>query len=277
MTLTDRRSKARDAGIIGRFVRSEGEKLPTSTQATPKIIAAGLWRCATSSLQVAFQEHLDLTPSLHGSYIMPYNSRLKLCCAASLETDKLKRQKLLHQLFDGYLATSDYPGHAFVDDLMDMYPDAIVLLNTRSSAKAWQQSALASLSFYSTIWYLLLCGMIPQSYWHYRLYVTFKVNARRRLGVGDIWSEEMYHVHNAWVRDQARKRGREVVEWTPDMGWAPICKVLDVDEPTATFPRTNENKALQELKRYLIVRGLLAWALGLAVVLVMVVMHRRLQ
>jgi hypothetical protein len=47
------------------------------TQTTPKdphnpglqIIAAGLWRCATLSLQVVFEEVLQprLTPSMHGA------------------------------------------------------------------------------------------------------------------------------------------------------------------------------------------------------------------
>ena len=45
------------------------------------------------------------------------------------EPDRAKRHKLLHHIFDGYAATSDAPGAVFPADLMDMYPDAAIVLN----------------------------------------------------------------------------------------------------------------------------------------------------
>ena len=44
-------------------------------------------------------------------------------------------------LFDGYVATVDWPGAAFWRELSAKYPDAIVLLSVRDSADAWWRSA----------------------------------------------------------------------------------------------------------------------------------------
>jgi hypothetical protein len=93
------------------------------------VIAAGLPRCATSSLQTAFDNHLNLSPCMHMARVAPYSSKLKTCYLAIKEPDKTKRQALLCPLFDGYVATCDYPGAFVVDDLLEMYPDAKVVLN----------------------------------------------------------------------------------------------------------------------------------------------------
>lgn len=71
-------------------------------------------------------------------------------------TDKEKGHKLLHQIFDGYAATADFPGMVFADDLMEMYPDAKVILNKRDSAERWHRSIAGTLKFFSQAPYLLM-------------------------------------------------------------------------------------------------------------------------
>ena len=100
-----------------------------------QVIAAGLSRCATSSVQAALESpYLDFNPSMHMAHVAPHAHREQLVIDAMQEENRERRHKLLHQLFDGYAATSDFPGWAFVDDLMDMYPEAKVVLNQRKSA-----------------------------------------------------------------------------------------------------------------------------------------------
>ena len=231
-----------------------------------KILAAGQWRCATSSLQSAFEGHLNppLGPSMHGAYIMPSLDRMKLCCAACRETDTDKRRALLRRLFDGYNSSSDFPGMAFVDDLLEMYPDVQVVLNKRESAPAWEHSVRDSLKFFSTWNYLALTWWVPQSYWHHQLYRAYIDLCRRRFGVGDVFTQELYNKHNEWVRDVAKMFGKDVVEWTPSMGWSPLCNLTGREEPQEDFPKVNEGQAIKNLTRFLIIRGLIAWAVALS-------------
>lgn len=260
-----------------RFITNTQPNPPSTHSTGPKVLAAGLWRCATSSLQCAFESHLNLSPSLHGATIMPSIPLLKLCCAACREPDTAKRRAILHRLFDGYNASSDFPGMAFVDDLMDIYPEMQIVLNKRESAEAWERSVRSSLMFFSTRKYALCTWWVGQSYWHHQLYRAYMDLAWRRFGIRDVFTEEFYRRHNEWVRQVARPHGKEVVEWEPRMGWGPLCELVGMEEPMEQFPNENEGRAIRELTRFLIVRGLKAWAvvlltpaiLGLAMYLAM--------
>ena len=226
-----------------------------------QVIAAGLWRCATSSLQIAFEEKVQpsLAPSMHGAYVMPSVRVMKLCTAACREQDTGRRRKLLRHIFTGYNASSDYPGMAFVDDLLDMYPFAKVILNQRKSATVWKSSVEQSIGFFASKWYLLIGYWVPQSYWHYRVYADYKILAKRRFGTDELFTTDFYDLHNAWVKKVASERGHQVLDWEPSVGWSELCKFLDLQVPVDVFPQVNEGEAIAKLKRYLILRGIGVW------------------
>ena len=193
---------------------------------------------------------------------------IKLCCAALAETDRVKRQKLLHRIFDGYNASSDVPGMAFVDDLCEMYPDMKVVLNLRESPEAWARSANDSIRFFGSLTYLIICGLVPRCYWHWRLHHEYRKVARRKFGEGiDTWSTEYYEMHNAWVRRVVKeKTEREVLEWEAGMGWERLCGELGVGVPQQAFPKSNEGKEVARLKPIILFVGLASWAGLIAVV-----------
>lgn len=73
-------------------------------------------------------------------------------------------------------------------------------------------------------------------------------------------------MYNDWVRREAKKRGRPVLEWQAQDGYAPVCEFLgkSVPEPgsqEAVFPHVNDSKQMQILKVILIARGLLSWGI----------------
>ena len=210
---------------------------------------------------MAFEQilHPPLAPSMHGGVTMAYIPALKLLCEAMAEKDKQIRQAMLHKVFDGYNASSDWPGMAFVDDLLDMYPDAKVILNKRRTAEEWSRSARTCLGFYLTKQYFWLTYWVPQSYWHHQMYMNYIPLAKRRYGVDDIFSVECYERHNEWVRGVAAARGKSVLEWQPEDGWEPICAFLGYKIPNEAFPRTNDAAELMKLKFALIKRGLWSW------------------
>jgi len=76
-----------------------------------QVIAAGLPRCGTSSIQAALESpYLGFAPAMHMASVMPHTDRLQLVVDAIQEEDRKRRHELLHKLFDGYGATSDFPG-----------------------------------------------------------------------------------------------------------------------------------------------------------------------
>jgi hypothetical protein len=251
-----------------RFISDDPNTRDLSYKGGPKIIAAGLSRCATSSLQYGLENDLGFGPCMHMAYVAPHVEMLKLCHDALLETDKAKRQKILHKIFDGYQATADFPGMAFVDDLMEMYPDAKVILNQRESAQKWHKSITGTLKFFSEKRYLLICYLWSTDYCHWKVHQAAKVCWNRRFNIGDgpdgIFVVETYDRHNNWVRETAKKNGKTILEWQPAQGWEPICKFLDKPVPQKPFPRLNDENAVKTLITILVTRGLLSWAALLA-------------
>jgi hypothetical protein len=234
-------------------------------------IAAGLPRCATSSVQAAFESPtLGLAPSMHMAHIAPHADRSQIVVDALLEEDRERRHKLLHQLFDGYGATCDFPGVMFVDDLMDMYPDAVVILNQRKSGQVWADSIRNSLAFFGSKTYLYIAFLIKTDRLHYQMHHAAYKLWKKKFGVerSELLTANLYEIHNNFVREEAAKRGKRVLEFQAEDGWKPLCDFFGKTPPPADvpFPRLNDQRTMNIVKTLVIVRGLLAWS-GLAATL----------
>ncbi|KKY37577.1 putative nad dependent epimerase [Diaporthe ampelina] len=225
----------------------------------PEVLALGLPRCATSSLQAAL-ETLGFVPCMHMAHVQPSAERQRLATAAALEKDTPKRRKILGQLFAGFAATADFPSIVFADDLMDMYPDAPIVLNVRSGgAASWHTSFSEGLRFFDS-WLFWVATFLVRS---------DRAMMRMMKATDDLYMERwgmtfrdrsIYDKHNDWVKDEARKRDREVLEFQAEHGWEPICQLLGKKMPSTTYPRINDQKTMKMVKRFIICRGLFHWA-----------------
>lgn len=231
-----------------------------------EVIAGGLPRCATSSLQAALESpHLGVGPCFHMAEVGPYVHRLQLVLDCLRETDRSVRQGKLRRLLAGYASTVDFPGCFFTDDLMDMYPDATVILNTRAGGgpAEWLKSFSDGMNFFITPLYRYGCLLWKTDRLQYAIQIEARRLWARKVGVTDYLSVELYDKHNEWVREEARKRGKKVLEWNATDSWAPLSKVLGKPEPPkgTEFPRLNDQATLTFVKRVLLIRGLVSWAL----------------
>jgi hypothetical protein len=226
-----------------------------------QVMALGLPRCGTSSLQAAFESDvLNFSPCIHMARIAPYGDRMQTMLAAQKEPDRHKRQKILRSLYDGYAATTDVPGAFFPDDLMDIFPDAAIILNQRENGTVWEKSFYDSLGFlmtrscyYSNIMY----ASQRVGYWMYP--VAFK-HSEKQFGMKR-WNADFYDKYNAWVLDEARKRGRKVLVWKVGDGWAPLCEFLGKPEPMdgTSFPKRNEAAEMRFIRNVVYARGIVTW------------------
>ncbi|KAL6689651.1 hypothetical protein J3F84DRAFT_354037 [Trichoderma pleuroticola] len=225
-----------------------------------RVIGAGLPRCATSSLQAALESpHLGFFPCMHMAHVMPSNDRAEIVLKAMQERDKEKRQALLHKIFDGYQATTDFPGFWFLDDLMDMYPDAVLVLNQRKGGdKSWLHSWNSSLAFFRTWTYLLLCLPVKNDRLHWLLHREAKKQIAERWQTNDL--DGFYDVYQKQVLDKAKKRNRKVLVWTAEDGWGSLCEFLGKEVPKdEPFPWVNDAATMQFIQRILVARGLASW------------------
>ena len=235
-----------------------------------QVLTLGLSRCATSSLQAALESDvLNFSPCMHMSHVYPHPDRSQTILDAMHEPEgSPQRQKLLHHIFDGFAGTCDFPGWIFAPDLMDMYPEAPVILNRRRQSSTWAKSARTALSFFGTSPYYAVGFLWKTDRIHYALHRRAYAVAREKFGLDSIYTTEFYDTHNEWVRTEAAKRGRPILEWTAEDGWGPLCKFLGKPEPKdgRPFPHLNEAKTMVMMQRFLTARGAISWVATIAAI-----------
>ncbi|CAM1503533.1 Fc.00g011240.m01.CDS01 [Cosmosporella sp. VM-42] len=242
------------------MVRFVSDSRPVPTSKVPLlVIGAGLPRAATSSLQAAFEE-LGFNPCLHMAQIIPHPDREQLLIDAAREKDTARRQKIIHELVDGYAAVCDMPAIFFTADLMDMYPDAKIILNGRPSPETWARSCFESLSFFFTFKFRLIGLLWKTDRLWYQINLQILKWCEEEFDETNIFTPGMYEKYYDSIREAARVRGKEVLDFKAEEGWEPLCKHLGKEVPATAFPRVNEKKTFNVIKGILIARGLLGWA-----------------
>ncbi|CAI7612755.1 unnamed protein product [Penicillium glandicola] len=245
-----------------RFV-SDDLIVDRTAKAPMQVLGAGLPRCATSSMQAAMEsEHINYRPSMHMAHIAPHVDRSNTVLLAMRESNTERRQKLLHQIFDGFQATSDFPGCAFIDDLMDMYPEAKIVLNLRpGGGSSWEKSIRMLYWAKETSYYVLTFLWKTDRNLH-AIWLLYVQSCMRNFGLTEeeVFTEKHYDAHNAWVHAEAAKRGREVLEHEPKDGWEPLCTFLGKETPeNEPYPHRNDASEIRMVKWILYTRGIVSW------------------
>jgi len=157
----------------------------------------------------------------------------------------------------GYNATLDVPMAFFYEEMMQMYPDAKVLLATRSNSTTWAESFIEQSQAFSPITGYPFYWLIPT--WG-DLVGPFSGGLQREMGCKFEqvwWNSTMF----PWIRavwdykidasecargiDAYVSKVREVVpkdrliEMSVKDGWKPLCEGLGLPEPDVPFPRLN--------------------------------------
>jgi hypothetical protein len=132
------------------------------------------------------------------------------------------------EIMNGYVASVDWPAAAFWRELVDAYPDALVLLSTRASTEQWFTS------FSSTILQVMLRDApngdspMPLRLMDERFTPDWR---------NPDACKAAYDEHNSDVR--ATIPADRLIEWHPGDDWAPICASLGVSVPNDPFPHVN--------------------------------------
>lgn len=236
------------------------KQLPADFPGPVQVIAAGLPRCATSTLQEMFEQHLQVGPCMHMKRCMPYPPNMKMVYSALIEKDKTKRQAILAKLMQGCAASADFPGHIFIEDFVEMYPDAKFILNIRKgNGQDWSDSMATTIAPFVSRKYQVACYWSTPDYWHYKAEAAWQDLVIEKFGVKSHSDPELYEKHNEWVKKVMADHGKQLLVWEPSMGWEPICEFLGKDVPSFDIPRTNERAAMEKMITWRINVGVQQW------------------
>jgi hypothetical protein len=204
-----------------------------------KLIGAGLPRTATLSQKMAL-EMLGLGPCYH-----MVNVLADLGEAAHWRR-ALDGEGPWQEVFGECQSTVDWPGSFFYEELIDVYPEAKVVLSLRDP-EGWERSMR------ETIWGVLYGGILIRHLsdarsavdpkWH--SYIELMKEMWRRSGLmkgeHDTTAEWMRSAFDQYTQEvQERVPSERLLVWSVAEGWERLCEFLDVPIPDAPFPHLND-------------------------------------
>jgi hypothetical protein len=189
---------------------------------TIRVVGAGLGRTGTTSLKAALEQLLG-EPCYHMIEVFGHPEHVPLWHAA-MRDEPVDWEAL----FEGYGSVVDFPAAAVWRDIAAAYPDAPVLLSTRSSSDEWWRSASKTI--------LTVRPEEPEmAEWRA---MTADMFGRISPDPSDeALTKAGYEAHNAAVR--AEVPPERLIDWRPEDGWEPLCKGLGLPVPDEPFPLTN--------------------------------------
>lgn len=204
-----------------------------------KLIGAGMPRTGTLTQKMAL-EMLGLGPTYHMVNVL-----------ADLEQAKLWERALdgeapWSEIFDGYASTVDWPGGYFYKELIDVYPDAKVLLSVREP-EAWERSMR------ETVWAVrngeslirLLSSaqahVNPQWAGFVKMIDGLLWQGKGTFAAGHAEPQQLIETmlrHNEEVK--AAVPADRLLVWSVKEGWGPLCEFLELPVPEVEFPHIND-------------------------------------
>ncbi len=194
-----------------------------------RVVGAGLGRTGTNSLKVALERLLD-RPCYHMFEVF------------DRPDDVLGWQAAIDgappdwvDFFDGWGAVVDWPASAFYDQLAEAFPDALVLLSTRST-DSWYRSA-------DTTIFAAQRKTRDSSDATLRMVRSLMEKTFVPATSDKATMTAAFELHNERVR--ASIPADRLLEWQPGDGWAPICDRLGIAIPNEPFPHVNSSDDFQ--------------------------------
>jgi hypothetical protein len=199
-----------------------------------KVIGAGFGRTGTMSLKVAL-EQLGFGPCYHMYEVSQHPDHIPMWQAAAegKPVDWI-------ELFRGYQAAVDWPACSFYRELMELHPDAKVLLTVRDPQR-WYESVMNTIYFTNTAE-----SDEPETNEQFHMIRTLIWQ-----GTFDGRFEDKDHAIAVFERhiDDVKRHvpAERLLVYEVQQGWEPLCRFLDVPVPEDTpFPRLNDTAAFQQ-------------------------------
>jgi hypothetical protein len=204
-----------------------------------RLIGAGLPRTGTLTQKLAL-EQLGFGPSYHWVNVIADLDQVGLWDRA------LDGEAVWDEVFAGFDSTVDWPGGYFYRELMDVYPEAKVLLSVRDPQK-WEPS------FRDTIWTMSYGSSLMPLMAHARDEVDPRFQAYLALVERMFWGpqgtfadgnaepaqliEQMLRHHE---QVKATVPPERLLVWEVGEGWEPLCEFLEVPVPDGPLPHAND-------------------------------------
>jgi len=231
------------------------QKTPIRENAAPmEVLVLGLCRTGTMSMKIALEE-LGYKNVYHFSTVDENQPHPDLWIAAlkhKYEQPAATPHKCPEtdwdQILGEYNAVTDIPAACFAPELIAAYPNAKIILTTRTTT-SWHKSMLRTIhalqSSYMNRFLLLFADERTKTLSHL-VDLVIKYYFR---GSIPLCGMEVFEEHNEMVKDIASRENREFLEFNLGDGWVPLCTFLGKEMPSHEFPRVNDSSSWRKAFR----------------------------
>jgi Sulfotransferase domain len=204
-----------------------------------KLIGAGMPRTGTLTQKIAL-EMIGLGPCYHMVDVL-----------ADLEQAPLWERALdgnapWDEIFAGYNSTVDWPGGYFYRELIDVYPEAKVLLSVREP-RAWEasmrQTVWAVRHGESLIRLLSSAQALVNPQWQGFVKMIDRLlwEENGTFASGHETPEDLIGKMERHNEEVARNVPSDrLLVWSAAEGWEPLCEFLELPVPDIAFPHVND-------------------------------------
>jgi len=218
------------------------------------VIGAGLPRTGTNSLRTALNIILD--GAVYHMFQLMFGEKVDVTFWDRAMKRKLSKREWKDFLEGrGFRGGVDYPISLYYKDLMEVFPDAKVILTVREP-ETWYKSVKSSIfqmrNLYKTFPYNILLW-INGRWNHMRLVNDLseypgRGYTRGMFQVIEEGEEASIKFYNDWVEEVKRTVPEDrLLIFSVKEGWEPLCKFLEFPIPEQPFPRTNDSNFIQNL------------------------------
>jgi Sulfotransferase domain len=211
-----------------------------------KVIGAGLPRTATTT-QMVVLEQLGFGPCYHmRNVLMDLENQLPKWEAVQDGNPDWA------DIFGDAQSTVDWPSARYYEDLMEVYPDAKILLSERdgeSWVKSMRETVWGVYFGESVLRHVSSARACIDPQWRRYLDVMNRMNWEEGASMaGDHHSDQgLIDIMNRWNEGvKATVPSDRLLSWYPTDGWEPLCEFLEVPVPDGPVPKLNDTRSFQE-------------------------------
>lgn len=195
-----------------------------------QVIGAGYGRTGTASLKLAL-EQLGFGPCYHMTEVFEHPESVPMWVEAA------KGNPDWNTIFNGYKACVDFPACTHWRTLMDVYPDAKVILSIRDAGR-WFDSVNETIMGPKVVEFTRnspLWEMMKRN-----IYDLFDGRIDEREHMIDCFNRHVEEVKSTVPADR-------LLVFEAKMGWQPLCDFLGVNVPDHPYPHVNTREDFAKL------------------------------
>jgi len=211
-----------------------------------KVVGAGFGRTGTLSLYTALNQ-LGF-PCYHMFEVLDNkDNKSHLDFWLRVAQGKEGEQYDWSQVFANYTATVDNPACCVWRELLASYPDAKVILTLHPrGAEAWYESTMDTIYFTEIMWQFKVLEWLTPFGRKFGEMSRKLIWQRSHKGTMPNRDKAIAYYQQHIDNVRAEVPPEQLLVFSVDQGWAPLCEFLGVPVPDTEFPNVNDRAQIKE-------------------------------